>query len=256
MTRTLFVVLNTITFAAVILANVIAGYSDMYGNTVGEISRKYNSLFAPAGYAFSIWGLIYLMLAGFVGFQWYALFSKKYSEVIDSTSWYFILTNLANVLWLVCWLNELIGLSVLFMLILLFSLIMLVLKHNMELKPVALPVLAFTWWPVSVYTGWIIAATVANIAAYLNIYWNGYPLTPQWWTIIMMIVAAIIYTILIIKRNMREAAIVGVWALTAIAVRHWNEITVISYSAIILALIILSITILHAYKNRKHLPFN
>jgi hypothetical protein len=196
------------------------------------------------------------MLAGFVGFQWYALFSRKYSAVIDNTSWYFILTNLANVLWLVCWLNELIGLSVLFMLILLLSLIMLVLRHNMELKQVALPVLVFTWWPISVYTGWIVTATVANIAAYLNIYWDGYPFTPQFWTIIMIIIAAIIYFLLIYKRNMREAAIVGVWAFIALAVRHGNELPSITYTASAVSVILLAAVLYHTYKNRKYLPFN
>ncbi len=255
MTRTILVVLNTVTFAAVILVNIITAYGDLHGNTVGEVSRKFNSLFAPAGYAFSIWGLIYLMLAGFVAFQWYALISRKYSELIDNTSWYFILSNIANVLWLVCWLNELIGLSVIIMLILLWSLIMLVLKHDMELKDAAFPVLVFTWWPISVYTGWIVTATVANIAAYLNIYWNGYPLTPQLWTIIMIIIAFVIYILLILKRNMREAAFVGIWALSAIAVRHWEQENEIAYTALTAAIILFIYSVYEAYKNRKTLPF-
>lgn len=255
MTRTFLVVLNTITFAAVILVNIISGYGDLSDNTVGEVSRKYNSLFAPAGYAFSIWGLIYLMLAGFIGFQWYALFSRKYSEIIDKTSWYFIMSNLANVLWLVCWLNELIGLSVILMFILLWSLIMLVLKHDMEIKDAALPVLVFTWWPISLYTGWIVTATVANIAAYLNIYWDGYPLSPQLWTIIMIIIAAIIYILLILKRNMREAAFAGIWALSAIAVRNWENENEIAYTALAAAIILFIYCAYEAYKNRHTLPY-
>ena len=254
MNRKFLVIVNTLTLVAVIIINAMAGSGNIKDTTVGEVSDKYNSLFAPAGYAFSIWGLIYLGLILFEIFQWYTLFKKQNLEYIDKISGFFILSNVANFMWIILWLNEFIGLSVIMMCVLLLSLIAIVMRGDMELKKVSFPVLAFVYWPFTIYLGWIIVATVANVAAYLNISWNGEPLTPELWTIIMIVVAAIIYLLLIYKRNMREAAGVGIWALIAIAVRHWNEITVISYSALILALIILSAIILHAYKNRKHLP--
>ena len=55
-------ILNSISILAVIAINGIAGSTGIFGETVGGISDKYNTLFTPAGYAFSIWGIIYLGL--------------------------------------------------------------------------------------------------------------------------------------------------------------------------------------------------
>ncbi|MEX1136461.1 MAG: hypothetical protein WEB89_06135 [Balneolales bacterium] len=57
------VILNTLTLAGVIIVNILAGPGEIGGQDVGEVSRRYDTLFAPAGYAFSIWGIIYLLRA-------------------------------------------------------------------------------------------------------------------------------------------------------------------------------------------------
>ncbi|MEX0772781.1 MAG: hypothetical protein WD038_06410 [Balneolales bacterium] len=57
------VILNTLTLAGVIIVNILAGPGKIGGQDVGEVSRRYDTLFAPAGYAFSIWGIIYLLRA-------------------------------------------------------------------------------------------------------------------------------------------------------------------------------------------------
>ncbi|MEO7044648.1 MAG: hypothetical protein ABI091_05025, partial [Ferruginibacter sp.] len=57
------------------------------------------------------------------------------------------------------------------------------------------------------------------------------------------------------KRNMREFALVGVWALIAIAVSNKNGAHSIVYSAIIVAGTLFISTSVHAYKNRKYNPW-
>lgn len=248
------VLFNTISLAAVIILNGLAATSSISDATVGSVSAKYDTLFAPAGYAFSIWGFIYLMLILFVGFQWYALFSKKFTEVIDRTAGFFILANIANASWLFLWLEEWIGASVIVMGILLLSLIILFLRHKMELTDPPVRVLAFVWWPIAIYLGWIITATVANVAAYLTIFWDGDPLSPQLWTIIMIIVATGIYAFLVFKRNSREAAAVGVWAFVAIAVRQWNLNSEIAITSVATAIILSAIILYHASQNIETYP--
>lgn len=54
---------NLVFFVGVIIVNVLAVTLPLGGNSTGEISDKYKTYMTPAGYAFSIWSLIYLLLA-------------------------------------------------------------------------------------------------------------------------------------------------------------------------------------------------
>lgn len=64
------VVVNTITFVLMLFVNYASNAHVFNDVNVGDISHKYNSLFAPANYAFIIWGVIFLLCAGFVVYQW------------------------------------------------------------------------------------------------------------------------------------------------------------------------------------------
>lgn len=257
MPKIILLTLNTLTLAAVIIMNLQSGSGAINNKTVGEVSQKYDTLFTPAGYAFSIWGLIYLGLIAFVGFQWYLLINKKNLEIIDKTGPYFILANLANILWLFLWLNEDIALSVIVMFILLTALIILIFRLDMEIWDAPVRIMVFVWWPLAFYLGWIIVAAVANTAAFLaSIGWNGSPLTPQIWTIIMIIVSTMIYLLLTFTRNLRESAAVGIWALAAIAVRQSALNIEITITAAAASIILFAAISYHGYKNRETAPIN
>lgn len=256
MNKKLLVILNTITLAIVIFINYLSASGAINGQTVGEVSRRYQTLFTPAGYAFSIWGLIYLGLLFFIGFQWFALIKQKNVEIIEKTGLFFIIANLANIGWLFLWLYEFVGLSVIAMIILFLSLIKIVQRLDLEMWDAPVRIIFFVWWPFVIYFGWIITALTANIAVWLTfIGWNGSPLNPEIWTIILIIIASAIYIILILKRNLRESAAVGIWALIAIAVRHGSAETGITVTAIIAAAVILIFIAYHGFKNRETAPF-
>ena len=53
-------------YLAMIAINYLAASLPLGGRDTGAISDNYPNLFAPAGYAFSIWGLIYTLLAIYV----------------------------------------------------------------------------------------------------------------------------------------------------------------------------------------------
>jgi ABC-type iron transport system FetAB permease component len=72
---------------------------------------------------------------------------------------------------------------------------------------------------------------------------------------IMIAVACLIYIWLTQKRNMREAASVGIWAFIAIAIRQWNAYKDIALTAIIASVILLILVSIHAYKGRYYAPF-
>ena len=60
---------------------------------------------------------------------------------------------------------------------------------------------------------------------------------------------------MIFKRNMREFALVGVWALVAIFVRHNGELNSIAYTALAGAIVLFLLAGYHGYKNRESNPF-
>ena len=248
-------VLNSISILAVIAINGIAGSTGIFGETVGGISDKYNTLFTPAGYAFSIWGIIYLGLIVFAIFQNIRAFKNEAdSEFILQIGPWMVLNSLANIAWIFAWLSEHIGLSLLLMLIILGTLIVMISRLNMERWDAPFPIIAFIWWPICIYSGWIAVATIANVSAFLvSIQWLAL-FSAINWTVIMILVAVALNLLMIRFRNMREFAAVGVWALLAIALRHWDAIELIQWTALLGALVLFIALSVHAYINRSTSP--
>jgi len=216
---------NGIALIATIVINYLSNTGVFNGNTMKTISDKYHNYFTPAGYAFSIWGLIYIGLLAFVIYTGRGLFKKVNDEwPVLEIGWWFVTSCAANSFWVIAWLYDYIGLSVLLMIILLFSLLKIVLNTRMELDDLPLKKIAFVWWPFCLYSGWISVALIADIAAYLTkIKWNGFGISEIAWTLIMIVIAGILNLVMTWNRNMREFALAAAWALIAIAVSNWNR---------------------------------
>lgn len=247
---TLLTVLNAVFLAITLLVNYLFNSGWYTGNTMKTISDKYHNLFTPASYAFGIWGVIYLGLIAFIVYSFSILRRERERAVIDSIGIWFIISCIANALWVVSWLTDAIGLSVLIMGILLFSLIMIVFKSNMEITNPPFRRVALVWWPFALYTGWIMVALIANVAAWLTgVGWEGAGLSEASWAIIMVLVAMLLFIVLTWTRNMRESAIAGAWGLLAVGVENMNvhsAVTVVVYVAVV-ALVIN--TGIHGIKN-------
>lgn len=252
----LYAILNLVVLLFVIFWNYSAGVKGLNGNTVGSLSAEYQNLFTPAGYAFSIWGIIFLSLfAQAIFFVSRAFSSSKDSDFLSQVGPYLILANIGNGLWIYMWLMEYTGISVIVMLGILASLLIVVLNTNMEKWDAPRPIIFWLWWPICIYSGWIAVATIANISAYLaKIGWTG-PFNEITWTIIMIGIGTIVNLFMIQTRNMREFAMVGVWAFIAIAVRHWESIPEIQWTAVTAALVLFIAASIHGYKNRATSPF-
>ena len=252
--------LSILNLLAVLFAIGINYYSQLYtihGNRVSDMSDEYNNLFTPAGYAFSIWGIIFIALLIFAGYQVYRTFAQKQTfNFISQTGLWFVLANVCNGLWVMVWLYDYTWLSVVIMLVILFSLIKIVVNTNMERWRAPSKTIVFGWWPISIYAGWIAVATIANIAAYLSkLGWDGGFLSPTNWTLVMIVIATLLNLVMIYTRGMREFAVVGAWALIAIYMRHQNSYELIAITALVGAVLILISTFVHAFMNRKINPF-
>jgi len=266
MSRKIIAFANLLSVIILIAWNGYANTGNYNGNTVGDLSAEYNNLFTPASYAFSIWGVIFLALVIYGIYGIYIAFAKadpKYHAVVSSdqsvdfletTYPYFSIANLLCTLWVGLWLSEQIAYSVICMVGILIFLLLCIGRLNMERWDAPFPIIAFVWWPLCFYSGWIGVALVASTASYLNNVFDISHDTQVWVTAAMIVVIFLIYSAMIWKRNMREFAIVGAWALIALYVRHTEDIKVIAYTAIASAALILIQTAAHGIKNHSTNP--
>lgn len=244
-------ILNGIAFVSMIFINYLSNTGLINENTNASVSQSYENLFTPAGYAFSIWGIIYLLLLGFVIYQGLGLFNKtRDNDTATKIGWWFVFSCVANSLWIFAWLHEFLLISLGLMLIILLSLIKIMLRTNAQITTQTFQIRFFVWLPFSIYAGWISVATIANSAALLTyLQWNGFGLSDTFWTVTMIAVAVLLNGVVSWKRNASAFAIVGVWALTAIAVANNNENLTVFYSAILAAIVLLISCIVLFYKN-------
>ncbi len=247
---------NLIGVIAVIFFNYYLNAKGINGNTAGSLSEEYANLFTPAGYAFAIWGIIFLALLVQAIFLVARAFKPKKNQApITQIGLGIFLANLLNISWLLAWLNEYTGISVVVMILLLITLLSVIVRTNMERWDAPLKIITFIWWPICLYSGWIAVATIANIAALLaKIGWTG-GIAESTWTIIMIAVATLLGIFMILTRNMREFSMVIVWGLIAIAVRHWGEIPLLQYSALAGTGVLLVVSSYHASQNMATMPF-
>jgi hypothetical protein len=177
-------------FAAMVTVNYLAAMGKINGTTPASISNKYPSLFTPEPYTFSIWGLIYLLLAVYVLFQ---LFSKEFNRDgrKTKTAFWFSLSCIVNIGWIFTWHYDQILVSTIAMVVLLYCLtriLSLVSGANH-----AFGNLIGLELPFGLYTGWITVATVANISVFLvSLGWDGFGLAPFIWLIIVLLIATFI----------------------------------------------------------------
>jgi translocator protein len=217
----LFPWLNTVAFVGVIIVNALANALPINGLNTGEVSDLYPSLFTPAGITFSIWSVIYLLLAGFVIYQWKI---RNENYFLTLSKW-FITSCLLNVTWILVWHNLLPAASVVVMLLFLFVLVRIFLLLQPQ-KSTTTGEYIFVRLPFTLYLSWICVATIANISAWLvSLSWNGGPISETIWTIAMMCVATMLGIFILAKYRNYAFPLVTVWALIGIAWKGLPEIT-------------------------------
>ena len=212
-------ILVIISVIATIIVNTLANTLPLNGLNTGEISDRFQVYFVPAGYVFSIWGLIYIGLIAYAVFQ--ALPAQRENPRLRKTGYLVAASGLANITWLFLWHYEQFSYTLIAMLALLGLLIAIYLRLGTNITPVST---AETWAvrvPFSIYLGWITVATVANVTQllyYLN--WDGFGIRPEIW---MIIVLAAVYAIAaLVSLRRRDVAFVAVilWALAGISLKH------------------------------------
>lgn len=202
-----------------IVLNGLANALPLNGLTTGEISDRFNVYFVPAGYVFSIWGLIYLALSGFAVYQ--ALPGQRTNPRLRRIGYLFALSCVANVAWLFLWHYEVFPLTIVAMVALLLLLIAIYQRLRIGQTDVSTSETWLVRVPFSIYLGWVTVATIANATSLLD-YWNwgGWGVSPEMWAVIMLAVATALTAAVTFTRGDLAYGAVAVWAFAGIAIRH------------------------------------
>lgn len=226
--------INLLFFAAMVYMNYLANALPINGRTTGELSDAYPNLFVPAGITFSIWGIIYLLIAAFCVVQ----FIGPSKEIALNISWLFALSCLFNGLWIVAWHYQKLPLSLLIMAGLLITLIYI----NLQLKDVDNNIVKAAF---GVYLGWICIATIANVTALLvSFSWGGFGISEQAWAIIMIAIGTLIVSLTIMRINNPFIGLAVVWAFAGIMIKRSDDYRAILIAAGIGLLIVGAVTIM------------
>lgn len=211
-----------IAYIAMVVVNFLANGLPINNRSTGAISDAYPNLFAPAGLTFSIWGLIYLLLALYVLYQFISFGKEggqKKEGLLKKVNIFFIVTSLANISWIFAWHYDFIGLSVLIMAVLLIFLIRI--ADILGAEQLTAQERLFVSTPFSVYFGWITVAAIANITVFLvSIGWNGFGITDFVWTSIVLLVGAFIGILRMRKDKNIAYGLVLIWAYFGILFKH------------------------------------
>ena len=229
--------LCVISFLLTIAVNGYASTGMINRTTTAEVSDSFDVLFVPAGYVFSIWGVIYLFLIAFLIYQFTP--GQKNEARFLAIAPYFVVSNLANGLWLVLFHYQLHTLTILPMLLLLVCLIQIYLKLK-EGKSKG-RAYYFMELPFSIYLGWISVATVANMTQLLDfIGFSGFGIAPEIWLIIVLLVAVLLSWAMNRKFHDLAYSLVLIWAFIGIGMRFLanNMVMISSFTAAGLVLLI------------------
>ncbi len=211
-----------IAFTVTIIINALANILPINGVTSGEVSDSYPNLFAPIGFTFSIWSVIYLLLIGFCIYQ-FSRFRNKKSKATEKTLSdilpYFILTSLLNAIWIFSWHFKHIGLSVILIILILICLSRIMNElRALEYKRID-QLLIKT--PFSIYYGWVTVATIANITTWLvSTGWNALQISDVFWVSTVLVIGLLIG--LIKSERNRDPVFLAVfaWAYFGILSKH------------------------------------
>ena len=239
-----------VTILATIIVNGLANALPINGHNTGEISDRFKVFFVPAGYVFSIWGLIYLGLIAYAIFQ--VLPSQQQNPRLRAISWWVSLGGLANIAWIFLWHYEQFLLTLIAMLVLLATLIITYLRLGIGCTAAPTVEIWAVRLPFSVYLGWITVATIANVTAVLDyVKWNRFGIAPEVWMGVMLIAVLLISTLVVFTRKDVAYIAVILWALAGISVKHAQVSAVAIPTWITFGLVALMLVLAFIKSNRK-----
>lgn len=247
--------LNLLGLALVIVVNALANILPINGLNTGQISGFYPNYFVPAGFTFGIWGIIYILLIGFVVFSIAISFGAgdaASEKIMKAISFPFQITCLLNAGWILAWHYLQLGFSLVIMIGLLVFLCKIFLRIQKMERPSRTSYIFWLQQPFVVYLAWISVATIANVTALLvGIGWQGGFLSPAVWSAAMIIVGLILGVYFLRKDKQYAYAFVISWALFGIYSNQINVSYLVGYTALCSCSTLLALSVISIFDRRS-----
>jgi len=217
--------------------------------SIAEVSANFHARFAPAPYAFAIWGLIYVAMLGYLVFALGA--AQREVREHDAMSKLLVIYAVLGVAWAEGFRRGAIGLS---LVIIVAMFVVGALMFGLAKRKVWAGYWpALVGAPFSLYFGWISVATLANAAAWVD-YRGGFGSLggEVSWTILLIVASVLLG--LIVSRRYRDSIYPGViaWAVFAIWVAQKDVTPLVAYVALAGAIITLGWMIGNVAWVRRH----
>jgi translocator protein len=230
----------------VILLNIAFNWlytSISTGPNIQEVSRSFEDLFTPAGYVFSIWGLIYISFVVYGVVQ--LLPANRKIAVYDRLSIPLMVANILGSSWIVAFTNELIVISLIILVVTLGISILMFVRSSGPVSQMSSS--RWLWVPFSLFFGWISVATIADAAVTLKyLGWNGGSFGPEKWAMIMIGIAGVLAILVDTKFNNYLYPLVIVWASIGIWSERQLDHPNIGIMALISSILVLLFVMVHA----------
>jgi hypothetical protein len=207
----------SISYIGMIIVNYLANSIPFNDQNTGVVSSKYPSFFTPAGFTFSIWGIIYLFLGIYVVKMIFTSSADLTEQYLTTTMILFIATSILNIAWLFSWHYDYIVLSTVIMavfLVLLLIAMSIIPSESILIKS------AF-----SLYAAWLSVAFVANVTimiVYLII--NFFLQREVLWYIVIILVGLVLVSLVLFTSKNVVYGLVFVWAYFGIFMKHKSQI--------------------------------
>ena len=215
-------IITSIAYLLMVVVNALANILPINRVNTGQVSDSYPNLFAPAGLTFSIWGLIYVLLALYTLYQIGLFQGDKKTvkfELLSKINMLFSISSIANVFWIFSWHYFMIPLSMLMIVVILICLI----RTNQLTSQVQLTAKEkiFIRLPFSVYFGWITVATIANATTlFVHYGWKGFGISESIWAVLVIIIGMLIGSVTLFKNRDIAYGLVLIWAYLGIYLKH------------------------------------
>ncbi|MDO5726045.1 MAG: TspO/MBR family protein [Tissierellia bacterium] len=214
MTKTKKIYITAILLTLTLITNALGAFGFINGMSQQDVSNKYPTLITPAGFTFSIWSVIYLLLIISIIILYLKRDDDYYKIAIDKISIYFWISCILNMFWIFAFSYENIGLSTVFIALFLISLIA-ILRKLYEIRQNNKILLPITF---AIYSGWVYIATFVNIAVFLeSINFNKFGLNEEIYYIVFLCISIFIAGLL---ENFHKNAVFNLpiaWAFFGIA---------------------------------------
>ncbi|TDM12488.1 tryptophan-rich sensory protein [Macrococcus bovicus] len=225
-------------YVIVFIGTLIMNY--LTSMNVGRVANQDQALIQPAGYAFSIWSLIYLLIIIWI----IRLFFDQQQDYGltqgENLTFWPILNFILNGLWIYVFTKNWKLASVIVIIALLLTLVIIYRKisqyHNDPFDRVVF----------GIYFAWVTVATIVNIFTYvksLNVS-NVLGMSELTWTWVMLIVATALCLYIAFKYHDFLYPLVFVWAFAAIYFENQNSLLLMVLIGCMIVQVITAITVL------------